>query len=634
MDIVHNSNPAFNHLEKSIFKALEIYSNVHRGSGHKSMLSTHLIEQARILILNFFNKNKSKYTAIFCSYERAKQLTAQLEVEDYSSVSCEKIGLNLGVVAIIARKSALQRVNSFDKGGGSARLVARDWVVWANLPDRFEAGTPAIVNILTFTRALIIHKELGQGAFKYAATSPINVNELLKKDDFKSFSGIELFEKLRECIIGLSLKVPTKSGQKRFINLDSSASTPTFKPVWDTFKACWNLPETERKIAVNEVINICSEYVNAPTTEFDIVFTSNTTESINIVANSLRCANYETCEPIILNTQMEHSSNDLPWRTVNSEQPLSLNIDNVGFINPNELERLLINYNREILHGKKRIKLIAITAASNVLGTCNDLAGICNLAHKYDARVLVDAAQLVAHAPISMQQSGIDFLVFSAHKMYAPFGVGVLVSRKATLDLSLSEITQRQQAGIKNAAGIAAMGKAMLLLSKVGLNAIQKHEAEITQYALKQLNTLPNIQIFGIKDANHPKIKNKIGVISFNLKSKMATGVASTLMSESAIGVRSGCHCAHIIIKKVLGISPGLEKFQRILLTVLPKVNLPGVVRISYGLENTKEDIDILVNALKIQTLKGNGNNSKPINPKFAQQLIELKESVTANVLG
>jgi len=336
----------------------------------------------------------------------------------------------------------------------------------------------------------------------------------------------------------------------------------------------------------------------APLADYEVIFTSNTTEAINLAAESLRREPDEATEPVVLGTLLEHSSNDLPWRMVPNGSVIRLSVDSEGFVDLNELETLLNNYNRKSEHGKKRIKLVALSGASNVLGICNKLKEISRIAHQYGAHLLVDGAQLVAHRKVDMEGCGIDYLAFSAHKVYAPFGSGALVVRKGLLKFNPEELKLIHASGEENAGGIAALGKALSLLNRIGMDLIEKEEQALTQTVLKGMAQISGLDIYGIKDPESIRFSSKIGVIPFALKNKMATQVGKELAIRGGIGVRSGCHCAHITVKHILNVSPGLEKFQKLIVTLFPKLSLPGVVRVSFGIENTKEDVDTLIQVL------------------------------------
>jgi selenocysteine lyase/cysteine desulfurase len=244
-------------------------------------------------------------------------------------------------------------------------------------------------------------------------------------------AGRDLLHALRQLtLIGRGGRVPTQAGERPFINLDNAASTPTFEPVWTAACQAWRQPTDARHAIVEAVAPIVSDVVGAPTAAYDVIFTANTTEAINLLAESMNRQAAPGVEPVVVNTLLEHNSNELPWRRVGGASPLRLGMDAEGFVDAAELETLLRTYNERAEHGAKRIMLVAVTGASNVLGVCNDLAAIGQLAHRYGARLLVDGAQLVAHRRVAMDASGIDYLAFSAHKAYAPFGTGVLVARK------------------------------------------------------------------------------------------------------------------------------------------------------------------------------------------------------------
>ena len=197
-----------------------------------------------------------------------------------------------------------------------------------------------------------------------------------------------------------------------------------------------------------------------------------------------------------------------------------------------------------------------------------------------------------------MEECGIDYLAFSAHKAYAPFGSGVLVARKGLLHFSPAELDLIRSSGEENAGGIAALGKALVLLQRIGLDVIQEEEQALTGRALRGLAQIPGLTIYGIKDPDSPRFAQKGGVIVFRLEGIMANRVAKELAERGGIGVRSGCHCAHLLIKHLLNIHPLLELFQGLILTLFPQVALPGLTRVSLGIENSAEEVDTLIAVL------------------------------------
>ena len=593
-----NCTDVFSELEESVKIVLETYSNVHRGSGHNSIVTTHLFEQARDIFLEYLGLSKNKFTVIFCNPRNAKNLIKQLETGSFHLVSSQDIGLPLGVVALAVKLKALPKGAPYQTGGGTARLISKEWVIWSKHPDKFEAGTPAIINVIAFAKALRMVQDSEKNIFLNNENKGMTASEILYSDELEKYSGSELLRKLRQTIIGRGICVPTAKGNVPFINLDNSASTPTFTAVWDVFRRTLQQPEPVRQEIIREVKSVCSEMLGAPSNIYEAFFTSNATEAINLAAENFISQFDEATEPVVLNTLLEHSSNELPWRMIHGCTTIRLSVNAEGFVDLNELETLLIAYNKDHRHSKKRIKLVAISGASNVLGICQDILKISSLVHQYGAHLLVDAAQLIAHRTIDMQGCEIDYLAFSAHKVYSPFGSGMLMVKKELLRFNSAGLELIRSSGEENAGGIAALGKALVLLRRVGMDLIQKEEQVLTERTLRGLAQIKGLEIYGVKSPESPGFSQRLGVIVFALKNKMATQVGKELAFTGGIGVRTGCHCAHIVIKHILRVGPGLEKFQRLIVTLFPGLSLPGVVRVSLGIENKEEDIDSLLLAL------------------------------------
>jgi selenocysteine lyase/cysteine desulfurase len=590
---------AFTELERSVHGALETYSNVHRGSGHNSMVTTHLYEQARDIVLEYLGIKKLKYEVIFCSPRRSAILEAQLEPGTYQLVSSKEIGLPLGIRALAVKKNALPRGTPFQTGGGTTRLVSRDWIIWARGPDKFEAGTPAIVNVIAFAKALRMIRQSGKDIFRERMDEPATASTILYHDELDEFSGQVLLDKLRPTLIGRNLHVPTVEGQRPYINLDNAASTPTFAPVWDAVRITWRQAEQAQQEIIQEVRSVCARFFGSPPASYELIFTSNTTEAINLAAESFSRESEEGIEPVVLNTLLEHNSNDLPWRKFPGFSLIRLPVDTEGFVDLNRLDLLMGEYNREGVHGKKRIRLVAISGASNVLGVFNNLEEISRIVHLHGAQLLVDAAQMVAHRKVSVESCGIDYLAFSAHKAYAPFGTGMLIVRKGLLNFSTSELELIRSSGEENAGGIAGLGKSLLLLQRIGPDLIREEEQALTRRALRGLEAIKGLRIYGIKDPDSPRFAGKGGVIVFSLKGMMPDRIAKELAEKGGIGVRYGCHCSHLLIKNLLNLSPALENFQRLIVTLFPKLRLPGLARISLGIQNNEEEVDKLISVLR-----------------------------------
>lgn len=581
-------------LEKNIYSVLETYSNVHRGSGHNSQVTSKLYDQARSIVLDYLGLPASDYIVIFSTPRRAALMVKGINPEKYVVVSSEDLGLSLGVRAVALKKGILpQNLHCFS-GGGTARLVSPGWVIWSKGPERYEPGTPAIINIIAFTRALILSREHGKSEFING--NILNSDQILNEDNLSLFSGRMMLEELRKTIIGRDLEVTTVHGQAKYINLDNAASTRTFIPVWDAVRKTLSQGKEVKNQIIGAVRQLIMEFTGAPLSEYDVIFTSNTTEAISLAAESLSLEQEKGT--FVVNTILEHNSNELPWRNFPGLSLLRIKADKNGFLDLAELEELLSGYNKKNVPGTNRIELVTITGASNVLGTFNDLEAISQIVHKYGARLLVDAAQMIAHRSIDIKKCAIDYLAFSGHKVYAPFGAGVLVVRKGLLRFSTDEFSFINSSGDENAAGIAGLGKSIVLLQRVGMDVIHDEEKELTSYAVKSMSTVKGMTLYGINDPDSRLFISRGSVISFSLKEKLANKVAKTL-ADRGIGVRSGCHCAHILVKYLVNIPPYLEQFQGFLLKLFPKLSLPGIVRVSIGIENNKKEIDLLVRELQ-----------------------------------
>ncbi len=601
VDIAEKTAGVFEELERGVQAALETYSNIHRGTGHNSMVSTHLFEQARDIVLEHLRLSRNQYVVIFCTPRREETLKARLAAGTYQSISSEEFGLALGVRALAIHRSALPGGTPFETGGGTVRLVSPGGVIWADAPDKFEAGTPAIINVIAFAASLRLIRRLGIDAFREAAAERRTAAEIVYHDELEGYLGRELLEGLRQTLIGRGVRVPTSEGLRPYINFDNAASTPTFAPIWKSVYRTWRQPTQVQQQIVHEVKSICAEVLGAPLGTYEVIFTSNTTEATNMVAESTSRGGDPGIEPVVVNTLLEHTSNELPWRRASRSSQVRISVDAEGFVNMDEFESLLRAFNRDGRHGMKRIALVAVSGASNVLGVFNDLAEISRIAHRYGAHLLVDAAQLIAHRRIEVERCGIDFLAFSAHKVYAPFGTGVLVARKGLLNFSPAELEMIRSSGEENAGGIAGLGKALLLLRQIGLNWIEEEERALTARLLRGLARIPGVEVYGIKDPDAPNFDRKGGVIAFGLKDVPHNLVAKELAERGGIGVRSGCHCAHMLVKSLLHIDPLRVWLTELGLTLFPRFTgavLPGLVRVSLGIENSQEDVDTLLRVL------------------------------------
>jgi cysteine desulfurase / selenocysteine lyase len=341
---------------------------------------------------------------------------------------------------------------------------------------------------------------------------------------------------------------------------------------------------TEEFEAVRDKIQ---KFINAESRE-EIIFTKGTTESANLVANSYGEQFLSAGSEIIV-SEMEHHSNIVPWQLIalsKGAKIIKLPISVSG-----ELQTGLLS---ELISSKTR--LIAITHVSNVLGTINPVAEIIQTAHTRGIPVFVDGAQAVQHIPVDVQALDADFYAFSAHKMYGPNGVGVLYGKRKWLEqmppyqgggemisevsfekTTFSEIPFKFEAGTPNITGVAAFGATIGLLEEIGIENIAAWEKDLLEYATGKLKAIDGMRIFG--EAPH-----KSGVISFNIEGIHPFDLG-TMLDKMGIALRTGHHCAD-----------PLMKFY----------NVPGTVRASLGIYNTREEIDLFLKALiKVKTMLG-----------------------------
>src|SRR5215207_8994365 len=331
-----------------------------------------------------------------------------------------------------------------------------------------------------------------------------------------------------------------------------------------------------------------ARFINAPSAR-QIIYTRNTTESINLVAYTWARANLKAGDLVIL-TEMEHHSNLVPWQILQAETGIEL-----GFVTVTDYGLLDLEAYKALL--ARNPKLISFTHMSNVLGTINPAAEIIRLAHEAGAVTLVDAAQSVPHLKVDVQALDADFLAFSAHKMCGPTGIGALYGKMELLEAMppflgggdmIKEVKLRSfrpnslpykfEAGTPAIAESVGFGAAVDYLTSLGMDAIAAHEHEITEYALERLEEVPGVKVFG------PSAQNKGGVAAFTLDGVHPHDVAQ-ILDKDGIAVRAGHHCAQ----------PLHEKF-----------GILATSRASFYLYNTKDEVDLLINGIyKVKELFG-----------------------------
>lgn len=323
-----------------------------------------------------------------------------------------------------------------------------------------------------------------------------------------------------------------------------------------------------------------ARFINAAE-EREIIFTRNATESINLVANSFGWQMLQPGDEVLI-SHMEHHANIVPWQMLRDRHGIVLKvapIDDQGQLIWSEFERLVT----------PRTKLVAITHVSNTLGSVVPIADVVRLAHQRGAKVLVDGSQAVQHMPVDVQALGVDFYVFTGHKLYGPTGIGVLYGRAALLeamppwqgggDMIVSvtfeksewaDLPHKFEAGTPAFVEAIGLGAAIDYVQAVGLPAIHAHEQALLAYATERLRGINRLQIIG----NAP---GKAAVISFVVGGIHPHDVG-TILDREGIAVRVGQHCAH----------PVMERF-----------GVPATVRASFGMYNTREDVDALCAGLQ-----------------------------------
>ncbi len=415
---------------------------------------------------------------------------------------------------------------------------------------------------------------------------------------------------LRKLFVGLDKKVNVE-GKGRIIpiNFDNAATTPPFKRVMkkilETSEYYGSIERGDGQKSLycsdlyEESRNYLLKYFNAPEDIYTAIFVANTTDGLNMLSNIL----INSKDDIVITTRMEHHSNDLPWRGKCNLKYVEVRED--GRININDIEELVDKY-------RERIKYITITGASNVTGYINDIKRIAKLIHKYGGKIIVDGAQLVPHKKVSMCQEdsseNIDFLVFSGHKIYAPFGSGAIIGLKesfnmnppdskggGTVDLVLDDreiwlnTPEKNEAGTPNLFGAVAIMEAMKEVERIGFDTIEKNEKELLKYIIDGLKDLSRVRLY----ADNENINDRLGILVFTIDGMSYEEVGENLSEVRGIGVRQGGFCSHPYTRRVLGIADNeLQNY-------ISKNGVPGLVRVSLGIYNTKKEANIFLETIE-----------------------------------
>ena len=378
---------------------------------------------------------------------------------------------------------------------------------------------------------------------------------------------------------------------KQLIYLDNAATTQTPKIVIDSIVSYYSTINSNIHRGVHSLSQKATEAYENTRKKFqqhlnasnpsEIIFTSGSTHSINLVANGF--VNLLKSGDEIIVSHLEHHSNIVPWQMLCEKtgaiiKVIPMNQD--GELIFSEYEKLLSN----------KTKIVFVNHVSNALGTINPVKEIISKAHKYKAAVLIDGAQALHHFEVNVKDLDVDFYVGSAHKLYGPTGVGILYGKEKWLNIlppyqgggeMIDEVTfekttyaklpNKFEAGTPNISGVIASGIALDYVNNLGLKNIAKYEDDLLKYTSEKLLQIDGIKIYGNTD-------NKTSVISFNLGNIHHYDIGSIIDNEG-IAVRTGHHCAQ---------------------PIMDYYNIPGTIRVSLSFYNTKEEIDSLINAILI----------------------------------
>jgi cysteine desulfurase / selenocysteine lyase len=423
---------------------------------------------------------------------------------------------------------------------------------------------------------------------------------------------------LRDHIVGIDRQVPLLDGsQVTYVNLDNAASTPAlqevaeavdrFLPYYASVHRGTGFKSRLSTVAYDQAHKLVGRFVGADLNANTVIFGKNTTEAINKLSYRLPMPP----EAVVITTQLEHHSNDLPWRR--RAQVVHVNATPEGRLDEEDFDRKLAQY-------AGRIGLVTVTGASNVTGFIQPIHRLARKAHAAGAKILVDTAQLAPHRQVDMKPEGdpehLDFVVLSAHKMYAPYGTGALIGPKEVFlqsgpeypgggtvevvtldDVHWAGMPDRDEAGSPNVVGAVALAAAAQTLMRAGMDNIAAHEEELIVYALEKMRAVPGVRIYGETDP--ARAREKVGVIPFNLEGVSHFLLAAILGYEGGIGVRSGCFCAHPYVVHLLNLDAQQASSWRAQLLGGDKSNMPGMVRISFGCYSNTDDIDRFVAMLE-----------------------------------
>ncbi len=423
---------------------------------------------------------------------------------------------------------------------------------------------------------------------------------------------------LRDQVVGVERLVPLLDGTPRqYVNLDNAASTPALRPVQqkvdellEWYASVHRGSGFKSQLSTNayeRARQIVAGFVGADPEQQTVIFTKNTSEALNLLADAI---DWQPGD-VVISSVMEHHSNDLPWRP--RAQVIHVGVTAEGALDLDAMHDAIRTH-------AGRVRLVAVTGASNLTGFMPPVHTIAEWAHAAGALMVMDAAQLAPHRKIDMRPPGsaqhLDFVALSGHKMYAPYGSGALIGPKAvflaraphyrgggTIEIvSLDEVhwadpPERDEVGSPNVIGAVALAAAMQVLDQVGMDRLAEHEKNLTRHALLKLKAIQRLRLYGSIDPE--RLDDRLGVIALAVEGEPHAKVAAILSFEGAIGVRNGCFCAHPYVLELLGVA-GLDYIRhRDEVLAGDRSHLPGLVRASFGCYNTIEEVDHLATMLQ-----------------------------------
>ena len=416
-------------------------------------------------------------------------------------------------------------------------------------------------------------------------------------------------DNVRDYIVGIDEPVTLEDGtQTALINFDNAATTPALKPVMDEIDEQLKMygsigRGTSQKSeyssdVVDETREKVLDFLNADPMKYTCVFVNSTTDGLNKLASAL----IESEDDLVLATRMEHHSNDLSWRE--RCKMIYAEVDEQGRIRYDELERLL---------KENDVKYVTVTAASNVTGYVTDVHRVAKMAHENGAKIIVDGAQIVAHRQFSMKgdtpEEDIDFFVFSAHKMYSPYGGGAIIGLTDELEEHMPKVygggtilivkdneqeytvaPNKYEAGSPDYPGIVGLGKSVEILQEIGFDKIEEHEKVLNRRLIDGLNKIDGVYMYGDTE----NIDDRVGVVTFNVHDANSAYVARYLSELGGVATRRGAFCAHPYVWRLMGIADAdVDSFKD-----CTSANTPGMIRVSFGIYNNEEEVDRFLEVL------------------------------------